>query len=203
MRPPRFNRAFKSDRFARVQPMRVSSQDCRENKVTQFELTSKNDFRLQKQRSESRNNPERTLISDLKNIAAVNQQSSAQQLGKGKQLLSSPPATKRLGGGELTDASLKQQPQTTGKYVVKPTNQNVKAYMQFKEQANAVWNAAKQSNEDISPAQPNGSLDENQAAAATLLDDALRIGPNMLTEGNNACDKVSASEDDSEKSHQM
>ena len=34
------------------------------------------------------------------------------------------------------------QPQSaTSKYVVKPTNKNVKAYMQFKEQAKAIWNA--------------------------------------------------------------
>ena len=30
---------------------------------------------------------------------------------------------------------------SSGKYVVKPTNKNVKAYMQFKEHAKAIWNA--------------------------------------------------------------
>ena len=38
-------------------------------------------------------------------------------------------------------AENKQPQSATSKYVVKPTNKNVKAYMQFKEQAKAIWNA--------------------------------------------------------------
>ena len=91
---------------------------------------SRTDRMLKKQRSESRGKPEQSETSDFNFVANLD-----------------------AGNPELNDPATRATPSASGlkpttgaaKYVVKPTNQNVKAYMQYKEQAKAIWNATQNS----------------------------------------------------------
>ena len=101
-----------------------------------------------------------------------------------KPLMSPPRSQKRIGGAGLTDSSTKL-PVSSSKYVVKPTNQNVKAYMQFKEQAKAIWAAAQKNNQSEGAAERPGIVDDDQISPTNLLEDGLRLRPVTSAEANN------------------